>query len=93
MKLQRSRIRLILLFLVCTFLAVFFFGSRQAGLLPELPSLPEITETAVPEVPGSPSPGSTPGLAPGITHAPGTESSASPAETTPAPETFDLFGL
>ena len=93
MKLQRSRFRLILLLLVCTFLAVLFFGSRQAGLLPELPSLPEVTETAVPEVPGSPSPGSTPGLAPGITHAPGTELSASPAETTPAPETFDLYGL
>ena len=93
MKLQRSRIRLILLFLVCTFLAVFFFGSQQAGLLPELPSLPEITETAVPEASGPPSPDSTPGLNPDITHAPGTESSASPAETTPAPETFDLFGL
>ena len=72
---------------------MLFFGSRQAGLLPELPSLPEVTETAVPEVPGSPSPGSTPGLAPGITHTPGTELSASPAETTPAPETFDLYGL
>lgn len=93
MKLQRSRIRLILLFLVCTFLAVFFFGSRQAGLLPELPSLPEITETAVPETSGPPSPDSTPDLNPDITHAPGTESSASPTETTPAPETFDLFGL
>ena len=93
MKLQRSRIRLILLFLVCTFLAVFFFVSQQAELLPELPSLPEITETAVPEASGPPSPDSTPGLNPDITHAPGTESSASPAETTPAPETFDLFGL
>ena len=93
MKLQRSRIRLILLFLVCTFLAVFFFGSRQAGLLPELPSLPEITETAVPEASDSPSPDSTPGLNPDITHAPGTEPSASPAEITPAPEIFDLYGL
>ena len=95
MKLQRSRFRLILLLLVCTFLAVLFFGSRQAGLTVDRSAtrLPEITETAVPEVPGSPSPGSTPGLAPGITHTPGTELSASPAETTPAPETFDLYGL
>ncbi len=93
MKLQRSRFRLILLLLVCTFLAVLFFGSRQARLLPELPSLPEMAETAVPETSGSPSPDSTPGLGPDITHAPGSESSASPAETTPAPETFDLYGL
>ena len=93
MKLQRSRFRLILLLLVCTFLAVLFFGSRQAGLLPELPSLSETTETAVPESTGSPSPGSTPGLNPDTTHAPGSEPSASPAETTPAPETFDLYGL
>ena len=93
MKLQRSRIRLILLLLVCTFLAVLFLGSRQAGLLPELPSLPEITETTVPESSGSPSPDSTPGINPDITHAPGTGPSASPAEVTPAPETFDLYGL
>ena len=52
MKLQRSRFRLILLLLVCTFLAVLFFGSRQAGLLPELPSLSETTETTVPEYGG-----------------------------------------
>lgn len=93
MKLQRSRIRLILLLLVCAFLAVFFFGSRHTGLLPELPSLPEITETDVPEASGSPSPDSTPGPSPDITYAPGTEPSASPAEVTPAPETFDLYGL
>jgi hypothetical protein len=93
MKLQRSRFRLILLLLVCAFLTVLFFGSRQSGLLPELPAFPEITETAVPEASGPPYPDSTPGLGPDITHAPGTEPSASPAETTPAPETFDLFGL
>ena len=93
MKLQRSRIRLILLLLVCAFLAVFFFGSRHTGLLPELPSLPSITETAVPEASVSPSPDSTPGLTPDTTYAPGTEPSASPAEVTPAPEIFDLYGL
>lgn len=93
MKLQRSRFRLILLLLVCTFLAVLFFGSRQAGLLPELPSLPEMAETVVPEPSGSPSPDSTPGLNPDTTYAPGTDPSASPAEVTPAPEAFDLYGL
>lgn len=93
MKLQRSRFRLILLLLVCTFLAVLFFGSRQTGLMPGLPSLSEITETAVPEASGSPSPDSTPGLAPDTPQAPGAEPSASPAEVTPAPEPFDLYGL
>ena len=85
MKLQRSRFRLILLLLLGAFLAVLFFGSRQPGLLPELPSLPGIMETAVPETSPSPGPAETPD--------PGTEPSAAPADATPAAETFDLYGL
>ena len=83
MKLQRSRFRLLLLLLVIAFLAVLFFGSRQAGLLPELPSLPGPAETAVPEETPAPE-----GLL-----SPEAEPSVTPADTTPAPDTFDLYGL
>ena len=83
MKLQRSRFRLLLLLLVIAFLAVLFFGSRQAGLLPELPSLPEPAETAVPEETPAPE-----GLL-----SPEAEPSVTPADATPAPDTFDLYGL
>ena len=83
MKLQRSRFRLLLLLLVIAFLAVLFFGSRQAGLMPELPSLPGPAETAVPEETPAPE-----GLL-----SPESEPSVTPADTTPAPDTFDLYGL
>ena len=83
MKLQRSRFRLLLLLLVIAFLAVLFFGSRQAGLMPELPSLPGPAETAVPEETPAPE-----GL-----FSPEAEPSVTPADTTPAPDTFDLYGL
>ena len=85
MKLQRSRFRLILLLLLGAFLAVLFFGSRQPGLLPELPSLPEIPASAVPESSVSPGPETSP--------SPGTDPSSAPADSTPAAETFDLYGL
>ena len=83
MKLQRSRFRLLLLLLVIAFLAVLFFGSRQAGLMPELPSLPGPAETAVPEE--TPAPERLLSLE--------AEPSVTPADTTPAPDTFDLYGL
>ena len=83
MKLQRSRFRLLLLLLLAAFLAVLFFGSRQAGLLPELPSLPGPTETAAPEETPAPE-----GLL-----SPEAEPSVTPADPTPASESFDLYGL
>ena len=83
MKLQRSRFRLLLLLLVIAFLAVLFFGSRQAGLLPEFPSLPGPAETSVPEETPAPE-----GLL-----SPEAEPSVTPADATPAPDTFDLYGL
>ena len=83
MKLQRSRFRLLLLLLLITFLAVLFFGSRQVGLLPELPSLPGPTETAAPEETPAPE-----GLL-----SQEAEPSVTPADVTPAPDSFDLYGL
>ena len=85
MKLQRSRFRLILLLLLGAFIAVLLIGGRQPGLLPELPSLPGISGTSVPEASPSPSPEETP--------VPGAEPSVTPADVTPASETFDLYGL
>ena len=83
MKLQRSRFRLLLLLLVIAFLAVLFFGSRQAGLLPELPSLPGPSETASPEE--TPAPEGLLSLE--------AEPSVTPADPTPASDSFDLYGL
>ena len=83
MKLQRSRFRLLLLLLLVVFLAVLFFGSRQAGLLPELPSLPEPAVTVAPEETPVPE-----GLL-----SPEAEPSVTPTDATPAPESFDLYGL
>ena len=83
MKLQRSRFRLLLLLLLITFLAVLFFGSRQARLLPELPTLPGPAETALPEETPAPE-----GLL-----SPDAEPSVTPADVTPAPDSFDLYGL
>ena len=83
MKLQRSRFRLLLLLLVIAFLAVLFFGSRQAGLMPELPSLPGPAETAVPEE--TPAPEGLLSLE--------AEPSVTPADPIPASESFDLYGL
>ena len=85
MKLQRSRFRLILLLLLGAFIAVLLIGGRQPGLLPELPSLPGISEPTVPEASPSPGPEETP--------VPEAEPSAMPADVTPAPDTFDLYGL
>ena len=83
MKLQRSRFRLLLLLLLAAFLAVLFFGTRQAGLLPELPTLPLPAETAVPDETPAPE-----GLL-----SPEAEPSVTPADPTPASESFDLYGL
>lgn len=83
MKLQRSRFRLLLLLLLAAFLAVLFFGSRQSGILPELPSLPGPAETSVPEETPVPE-----GLL-----SPDAEPSVTPADPTPASESFDLYGL
>ena len=83
MKLQRSRFRLLLLLLLVAFLAVLFFGSRQSGILPELPSLPGPAETVVPEETPVPE-----GLL-----SPNAEPSVTPADPTPASESFDLYGL
>ena len=83
MKLQRSRFRLLLLLLLAAFLAVLFFGTRQAGLLPELPTLPLPSETVVPDETPAPE-----GLL-----SPEAEPSVTPADPTPASESFDLYGL